>query len=121
MIKLFKVIKKIFKEINVHVYEKSINKCKETCIDVVKTENYLVRLTVNDKIRIICIEIVTKGNNWVVLTSFDKFFKKYYCIYTFYLSLRNVIVSKNREKIIDFLKNFGISMSYDKFVNLMGV
>lgn len=121
MIKLFQIIKKIFKNLNVNIYISEVGKYKEIYIDVVKTKNYLVCLTLNYKMQFICIEVITDNENWTILTSFDKFFKKYYCIYTFYLSLRNVILSKNREKIIDFLKNFGMSMSYDKFVNLMGV
>ena len=121
MISFYKIVKETFKKFNINIHKKNINKCVEMYINIVKTEEYTIRLTFNYQMQFICIEIITNNNNWVILTSFDKFFKKYYCIYTFYLSLENIILSKNREKIIEFLKNFGFSISYDKFVNLMGV
>lgn len=121
MIKLFQIIEKVFKKFNINTYISKVGKYKEIYIDVLKTKNYLVCLTLNYKMKYICIEIIRGNENWTILTSFDKFFKKYYCIYSFYLSLKNVIRSKNKKQIIKFLENFGVSMSYDKFVNLMGV
>ena len=40
MIKLFQIIKKIFKNLNVNIYISEVGKYKEIYIDVVKTKNY---------------------------------------------------------------------------------
>lgn len=118
---LYNILTATFKKLNLHIYKRLIKGDVELCLDVVKTEDYLVRLNFNYAMQIICIEIITKKDKWVVLTSFEKFFKQYYCIYPFYLKLKDILSTRNRYKIIDFLKQFGLSMSYEKFANLLGV
>lgn len=120
MIKLFKILKKLFKNKYVIVDKEEINGYKEIIVNILNNNKYIIRLTINYKMQIICLEIIKGNKNEVVLTSFDKFFKKYICLYSFYIKAKNIFNTKNKDKIYNFLKEFGMSVSHTHFLRLMG-
>ena len=119
MQRLFNILKKMLIPKQIEVSIMNINGYNEIVFNILNTENYTIRITINYVMELICLEILTNNDNATVLTNFDKFFKKHICLYSFYLRAKETFIKDNKKDILNFLQDFGASFSYTHFVSLL--
>lgn len=119
MLNLFRLLKKLFNGKQVQVSLITINNCKEIAINIFSKEQYILRLTINHPMELICMEIINNKDSEVILANYEKFFKKHICLYSFYLKAKQVFDRNNKGEILGFLQDFGVSLSYTHFVSLL--